>query len=192
MKNVSTKTKAMMTTTESSEVFLLKTDRVEFAVWSENDLNEANSLWGNLEVTKLIGGPFSNEMILERLNNEVNNFKNFGIQYWKIYLGDTMEFVGCCGLRPYKMEDHVVEFGCHLLPSFWGIGIAYNASLAVIKYGFSHVHATKIFAGHNPNNDASRALLRKLGFSFSHHEFYAPTGLQHPSYFLNQEDVRST
>jgi len=29
--------------------------------------------------------------------------------------------------------------------------------------------------------------LKKLGFAYSHDEYYAPTGLKHPSYLLNKE-----
>jgi hypothetical protein len=44
-----------------------------------------------------------------------------------------------------------------------------------------------LFAGHNPNNEKSGMLLGKLGFEYTHDEFYEPTGLQHPSYLLKRE-----
>ena len=45
-----------------------------------------------------------------------------------------------------------------------------------------------LFAGHNPENTVSRHLLQKLGFRYTHDEFYAPTGLQHPSYMMESKD----
>jgi RimJ/RimL family protein N-acetyltransferase len=44
--------------------------------------------------------------------------------------------------------------------------------------------ASALFAGHHPANRSSRDLLLKLGFRYTHDEYYAPTGLQHPSYLL--------
>jgi len=41
-----------------------------------------------------------------------------------------------------------------------------------------------LFAGHHPENHASRRILSKLGFRLTHEEFYPPTGLLHPSYLL--------
>jgi RimJ/RimL family protein N-acetyltransferase len=45
-----------------------------------------------------------------------------------------------------------------------------------------------LFAGHNPKNEASRQLLEKLGFRYTHDEYYAPTGLNHPSYMMTAEE----
>ncbi|HUV51221.1 MAG TPA: GNAT family protein, partial [Anaerolineae bacterium] len=45
-----------------------------------------------------------------------------------------------------------------------------------------------LFAGHNPKNEASRHLLEKLGFRYSHDEYYAPTGLNHPSYMMTADE----
>jgi len=40
----------------------------------------------------------------------------------------------------------------------------------------------KIYAGHHPDNHASKHILEKLGFTFLDTVFYEPTGLLHPSY----------
>jgi RimJ/RimL family protein N-acetyltransferase len=49
---------------------------------------------------------------------------------------------------------------------------------------------SKIFAGHHPKNVASHRLIEQLGFQYTHHEYYPPTGLQHPSYILIKEQYR--
>ena len=58
----------------------------------------------------------------------------------------------------------------------------------MIAYVFDVLKASALFAGHNPINAASRGLLEKLGFEYTHDEFYAPTGLHHPSYRLTAEE----
>jgi [ribosomal protein S5]-alanine N-acetyltransferase len=57
----------------------------------------------------------------------------------------------------------------------------------VIEHAFKTLAASALFAGHNPNNHASRRLLEKLGFQYTHDELYRPTGLHHPSYLLRPD-----
>jgi RimJ/RimL family protein N-acetyltransferase len=146
------------------------------------------ALWGDPEVTRLIGGAFSREQVQERLSREIATMHSHGIQYWPVFLLTTCEHVGCCGLRPYKSEEGICEIGIHLRRAFWGQGYAPEATRAVIKYAFNVLGVKALFAGHNPTNEASRRLLEKLGFRYTHDEYYPPTGLNHPSYLLASEE----
>jgi RimJ/RimL family protein N-acetyltransferase len=105
-----------------------------------------------------------------------------------MFLLATGEPVGCCGLRPYKSEMKIVEIGAHLRRVFWGQGYAPEAARAVMGYAFNTLGVKALFAGHNPANEASRRLLEKLGFRYTHDEYYSPTGLNHPSYTLTAEE----
>lgn len=51
--------------------YFLTTPRLGFRAWTEDDSQLALDLWEDLEVTRLIGGPFSQEQILHRLSREV-------------------------------------------------------------------------------------------------------------------------
>lgn len=77
------------------------------------------------------------------------------MQYWPIFLRETDEHVGCCGLRPYDLSKGIYETGFHI---------------------------------RNPKNEASRILLEKLGFRYTHDEYYPPTRLRHPSYLFKAEE----
>ena len=57
-----------------------------------------------------------------------------------------------------------------------------------MEYAFISLKVHALFAGHNPKNSGSRKLLIKLGFKYTHDEFYEPTGLDHPSYLLKAEE----
>lgn len=171
-----------------SAQYFLRTERLRFRPWSEGDLGLAIGLWGDEEVTKLIGGPFSQEQVQERLTQEISNLSAYGVQYWPIFLLSNDEHLGCCGLRPYKVDQRVYEIGAHIRSAHWGHGYALEAARAVIDYAFDKLGATGLFAGHNPANEASRRLLRKLGFQYTHDEFYPPTGLHHPSYIFTANE----
>lgn len=164
--------------------YFLRSARLGFRCWSSNDLPLALALWGGPHVTRLIGGPFSEEYVRERLAKEVASEREHGIQYWPIFLLADGRHVGCTGLRPYKPDEKIHELGFHLRPEFWRQGLAEEAARAVISYAFDSLHANALFAGHHPENAASRHLLEKLGFRFTGTQFYPHTGLQHPSYIL--------
>jgi RimJ/RimL family protein N-acetyltransferase len=58
--------------------------------------------------------------------------------------------------------------------------------LAVIEYAFTKPNLKALYAGHNPKNEPSKIILKKLGFKYVRDEYYAQTGLYHPSYILNK------
>ncbi|MGB7666049.1 MAG: GNAT family N-acetyltransferase [Candidatus Acidiferrales bacterium] len=166
--------------------YFLRSARLGFRCWCADDLRLALALWGDARVTKLIGGPFSDQQVRERLEKEIARMREYRVQYWPIFLLADGQHVGCAGLRPYKPEENILELGFHLRPDFWRQGFAEEAARAVIAYGFETLGAHALFAGHHPANAASRHLLEKLAFRFTHAEFYPPTGLQHPSYLLTR------
>jgi RimJ/RimL family protein N-acetyltransferase len=136
----------------------------------------------------LIGGPFTQQQIGERLQKELDSDVRWGVQYWPIFERSTGQFVGCCGLSPRRPEERVLEVGFHLLPKHWGKGLAGEAAQTVIRFAFEQIGAKALFAGHHPANAASRRLLQRLGFTYTHSEIYPPTGLEHPSYMLQASD----
>ena len=137
-------------------------------------------------MTRFIGGPFSQDEIKERLGREIASLSACNVQYWPLYLLVSGEHVGCGGLRPNKPEGQVYEMGIHLRPTYWGQGLAVEAGHAIIALALGTLGAKGLFAGHHPANAASRRVLEKLGFRFTHKEFYAPIGLKHPSYLLTR------
>jgi RimJ/RimL family protein N-acetyltransferase len=164
--------------------YFLNTARLGFRCWKADDLPLARALWGDGDVTRLIGGPFSDVAIANRLAAEMSTQAHFGVQYWPVFLLATGGFAGCAGLRPYRPEEEIFELGFHLRPAYWGQGLAMEAGHALIRYAFETLGAKGLFAGHHPANAASRRVLEKLGFALRGEEFYAPTGLMHPAYRL--------
>jgi RimJ/RimL family protein N-acetyltransferase len=175
--------------------YFLKTVRLGFRCWSMDDLPLALKLWSDPETTHLIGGPFLPVEITSRLRKEIDTMSVWKVQYWPLFFLSTGEHVGCGGLRPYKpphkTDDGVYELGFHLLPAFWGLGLPVEAGRGIITYAFESLGVKALFAGHHPANAASRRVLEKLGFAFTHEELYPPTGLLHPSYMLRRSQRAS-
>lgn len=171
--------------------YFLTSARLRFRRWTEEDLPLALALWGDPAVTRLIGGPFSDEEVKRKLDREIECLVRYGVQYWPVFLLESGEHAGCAGLRPYKLDHQIYELGFNFRPAYWGRGLAEEAGRAVVGFAFETLRATALFAGHHPANSASARVLAKLGFQFTHKEFYAPTGQMHRSYRLMPEQGSS-
>jgi len=169
--------------------YFLRSARLGFGIWSAEDLPLALGLWGDPDVTKLTGGPFSPVQVRERLSREIANQERHGLQYWPVFLLQTGEHVGCCGLQLYKPKEGVHELGFHLRKTFWAQGLGREAAEAVIARAFTTLGICGLYAGHHPSNVGSRRVLEGLGFRYTHDEFYPPTGQIEPCYLLRRADA---
>lgn len=73
---------------DATSPYFIATKRLGFRFWSEDDFNLANDLWGDPEVTKFIDarGKLNGEQVRERLLQEIAIGRQYGIQYWPIFL----------------------------------------------------------------------------------------------------------
>ena len=172
----------------SDDLYFLVTPRLGFRCWSERDLPLAMALWGDADVTRYVGGPFSGEQVAGRLAKEIASMREHRVQYWPIFLRESGEHVGCAGMRMYSAAQDIFATGYYLRRAFWGQGFAQEAGHAVIAHAFDALEVNALFAGHHPENAVSRHVLAKLGFRYTHDQLYPPTGLQHPSYLLRREE----
>ena len=172
------------------------TERLAFRIWRDEDLPLMQAIFGDPRVSKLVGGPFDKAQIRDRLTTELTTQRTEGYQYWPIFVRGTgtmgldvldhTTHAGCCGLKPRDPAQRIYELGFYLRTEHWGQGYAVEAGHAVVAFAFDVLGATALFAGHHPENGASRTTLARLGFRFTHHELYPPTGLMHPGYELTR------
>lgn len=171
--------------------FFLRSARLGFRWWSAGDEALARALWTDPVVTQWIGGPWTAAQAATRLAREMSVGQSEGLQYWPIFLLETGDHVGCCGLRPYQPANGILELGFHLRPEHWGRGYALEAARAAMAYAFLTLNARGLFAGHHPRNEPSRRILDRLGFRYTHDEPYAATGMRHPSYLLTAREYEA-
>jgi [ribosomal protein S5]-alanine N-acetyltransferase len=165
--------------------FFHQSRRIGFSTWSMDDLPLAQGLWGDAEVTRYNGGGWSAQQIENRLILEITTLDKEGVQYWPMFLLETEEHIGCCGIHPRDKVNGVWEFGCHLRRAFWSKSLGREAAKAVISYAFDTLGVSSLFAGHHPSNLASQRFLHYLGFRYTHDEFYQLTQIVEPCYVLS-------
>ena len=72
--------------------------------WEEADFGLARALWADPEVMTFLGGPLSDEKVRDKMRSEMACLEKSGVQYWPIFETQNLEFVGCCGLRPWSFH----------------------------------------------------------------------------------------
>lgn len=84
--------------------------------------------------------------------------------------------VGTCTLFRFDTKHRRAELGYALHPSQWGLGIAREATTLALDWAFDTLGLHRCDAGIDPRNEASRALLHRLGF--------LTEGVQRESFFV--------
>ena len=102
------------------------------------------------------------ETAIQNINADSVNGKSM---IWAITLKTSPdEMIGNVGFWRTDLLNYRAELGYMLLPDHWRQGILSEALPAVINFGFKEMGLHSICANINPENNASRQLLRKHGF----------------------------
>jgi len=122
---------------------------------------EVHRFLGNQSVISML----QIEKMIESLQMQ---YRIHGIGRWAIIEKSSGEFVGWSGLKLVKdtinSRSHFFDLGYRIIRSHWGKGIAYETSLAALRYGFETLKLNNIYASAQEENHASLAILSKLGF----------------------------
>ena len=148
----------------------LETKRLLLAELQPADEKAIFALFSNPSVVEYYDLAVFNEP--SQATNLISLFKSryaeqAGIR-WAIRLKATGHLVGTCGFNSWNSKMQHAVIGYDLLPVFWGKGYCSEAVRAIIETAFAGNLACgklhRIQADTVPGNDASEALLRRLGF----------------------------
>lgn len=96
-----------------------------------------------------------------------------GHSIYLVTLKDDGTPIGMAGLiRRDTLDD--VDLGYAFLPAHYGKGYAWEATSALLPYARGRLGLTRLVAIVSPENDASNALLRKLGMRFERVIYLGP------------------
>ena len=85
---------------------------------------------------------------------------------WAVTMNDTGKVIGTCGFTKIDPVNRVGEIGYVLNPKYPGKGLASEAAGAVMSFGFDSLGLHRIEAKFMQGNDASRAVMERLGMKF--------------------------
>lgn len=128
-----------------------------------NDFLLLKNLWGDEHVRKFIGGIIPDDLIAQKISalQEHWDLHQFGL--CTVFEKYANEIAGLCGLH---YSDDGIELSYMFFPRFWGQGLAYEAAIANITYGFKILQLKRIIAITQAENTKSCLLLKKAGMNY--------------------------
>jgi RimJ/RimL family protein N-acetyltransferase len=146
--------------------------------WGADDLPLLRKTLGDPEMTKHLGGPESEEKLVER-QRRLERLADSGAGHmFKIVDEATGEPVGSVGYwrRDWHGEE-IFEIGWMVTPEFQGRGIAAAATAKAIEHAREAGGRNSIHAFPSVENEPSNAICKKLGFELLEEvEFEYPPG----------------
>ena len=103
-----------------------------------------------------------------KIDSFITSYKKFGYGKWAIIFKENKNLIGYCGIAVEQIDNvDEREIGYRLASEFWGMGLATEAALATIKYGFERLQLPYILGIVEPTNKASVRVLKKLGMRYN-------------------------
>jgi len=118
------------------------------------------------------------------IKEKLVDWKNNKAISWALTLKEeNNKFIGDIALWRILVRDHRAEIGYGLQPKYWGQGYMMEAAIAILTWGFDTLGLHSIIGDINPENEASRKLLLRLGFE--------KEGYQRENYYFRGEYLDS-
>ncbi len=126
----------------------------------------------NPEVHRYLGNkPVTNRQTIHTVIEYIRQqYIDYGIGRWAMVEKSSGKFIGWCGLK-YVTEEinqhqNYYDLGYRLIESYWGKGLATEASKKALDYGFKTLGLKVIYAAAHAENRRSIRVLEHLGFHF--------------------------
>jgi len=85
---------------------------------------------------------------------------------WATVHKETDKFIGRCGLLPWEIDSKLeVEIAYLLDKSFWHQGLATEAAMGIMKYGFEKLNFSRLICLMDPENIASQRVAQRIGMT---------------------------
>ncbi|MEH7355725.1 GNAT family N-acetyltransferase [Neobacillus drentensis] len=146
---------------------ILETKRLKLIEITELHVDSLYEILSLEEVTRFYGtNRFTLQVEASRLIDmfHKNYLEKRGIR-WGIKLKENQRIIGTVGLNALHLKNKRAEIGYELHPSFWKMGYATEAINEVLRFSFNQLDLYRVGAVVYPENEASIALLTKLGFT---------------------------
>lgn len=146
---------------------MIATNRLILRDWQASDHAPFNVMGRDPEVMAFLG-PLQSQSDTDASIARLQGIAaTHGHTFWAIERRSDAAFLGFCGLK--IAPDGIVgiagaiEIGWRLRRDAWGLGLAHEAALASLEWGWANLDTDRIIAITTPGNVRSQALMRRLG-----------------------------
>ena len=153
---------------------IIESNRILLRKFVKEDYKSVFEYGSNVEVQKYTGeNILKSELDAKNIikNRYLSDYKNYGYGRFAAIFKPENKIIGFAGLKYLPGLDET-DIGFRFLPKYWGLGIATEISIEIIKYGFEILDLKKIIGIAYPENIASCKVLEKLGFKFYKFDTY--------------------
>ena len=145
---------------------VLETERLILRRLVIEDLNDLFVLYSDPEIRKYFPDGAKNfndtKEELEWYLNGHPEHPELGL--WATIHKETGKFIGRCGLLPWEIDGKLeVEIAYLLDKTHWHQGLATDAALGIMKYGFENLNLSRLICLMHPENLASRRVAERIG-----------------------------
>jgi len=144
----------------------LETERLILREWKPEDLEPYAEFVGNPEVMRYLGGETRDRAGAWReMATLIGHWAWRGFGFWAVEEKASGEFVGRVGM--WEPEGWpATEVGWSIMPQHHRKGFASEAGLASCHWAFDNLGLDSIISLIHPDNEASKAVGRKIGERF--------------------------
>ena len=150
----------------SSPEPILRTERLSMRRWKDADRAPFAAMNADPRVVEFLPGPLTpaeSDASIERIES---HFDAHGFGLWAVEIAQEPGLLGFVGLSFADFEapfTPAVEVGWRLAHAAWGRGIATEAALAALRFGFERLDLAQIVSFTVPANRRSRAVMERIG-----------------------------
>lgn len=151
----------------------LTTPRIILRAFTSEEITRLHQILLNPNVLRYFpsSDPPSFDKVQKLVEKQQKHWDEHGYGWWALSLAEGDQLMGWCGLN-FLPETSEIELKYLLAETFWGRGIATEASRVSLKYTLTDTEIDTIIGLVHPENIASQRVLEKVGMSLVERKEY--------------------
>ena len=144
---------------------VLETDRLVLRQLTLADADNLLAIFSDAEAMQFYPAVKNREETLVWIGRNLESYGERGFGLWAVFLKDSNEFVGQCGLmwQPDVDGRNETEIGYLFVRKYWNRGLATEAALGCRDYGFKTLKLERLVSLIDLENRPSRRVAEKVG-----------------------------
>lgn len=145
----------------------IETSRLWLRPLAKSDLDDLAGIYSDPQVMRhrLTSQPASRWQTQEMLASYLRHYEQHGFGRWATIYKANQRLIGHCGLEYLASLDEV-EINYLLRKEYWGQGLATEAAIMLLRYGFATLQLERLVALAKPKNFASQRVMKKIGMQY--------------------------
>lgn len=143
---------------------ILETERLQLREMELSDMKDLSKILQDEEVMYAYEGAFDDEEVEAWMTRQLRRYEEFGFGLWGLFLKESGEMIGQCGITMQEYGTmQVPEIGYLLARAYWHRGYATEAAAACREYGFGVLHFDRLYSIIRDTNTASQRVALRNG-----------------------------